>query len=73
MCNLDLPYAMLPSPADRTADRLQPLLDDGLITGAREGYEVTSLGRWFLRNITMALDAYLPQQDAARPLFSRTV
>ncbi|HET8837329.1 MAG TPA: oxygen-independent coproporphyrinogen III oxidase [Gemmatimonadales bacterium] len=73
MCNLDLPYAMLPSPADRTAERLQPLLDDGLITGAREGYEVTSLGRWFLRNITMALDAYLPQQDAARPLFSRTV
>ncbi|MEZ0335231.1 MAG: hypothetical protein ACAI18_14570 [Gemmatimonadales bacterium] len=74
MCNLDLPYCMLPPPADRSAARLQPLVDDGLLAEGREGYEVTSLGRWFLRNIAMALDAYLPQQAAeARPVFSRTV
>lgn len=73
MCNLDLPYAMLPPPADRTAGLLQPLLDDGLISRAREGYKVTWLGRWFLRNIAMALDAYLPELDDARPAFSRTV
>ena len=74
MCHLDLPYRMLPPPADQSAARLQPLVDDGLITRAGERYEVTSLGRWFLRNIAMALDAYLPQQVAeARPVFSRTV
>jgi oxygen-independent coproporphyrinogen-3 oxidase len=74
MCNLDLPYGMLPSPADQSAARLQPLVDDGLVAAGRERYEVTPLGRWFLRNIAMALDAYLPQQVAeARPVFSRTV
>ena len=74
MCNLDLPYRMLPPPADQVAARLQPLVNDGLVTAARDRYEVTPLGRWFLRNIAMALDAYLPQQFAeARPVFSRTV
>lgn len=74
MCNLDLPYRMLPPPADQSAARLRPLIEDGLIGEATRGYEVTSLGRWFLRNIAMALDAYLPQQAAeARPVFSRTV
>jgi oxygen-independent coproporphyrinogen-3 oxidase len=74
MCNLDLPFRMLPPPADQSAARLQPLVEDGLITAATQGYEVTSLGRWFLRNIAMALDAYLPQQAAeARPVLSRTV
>jgi oxygen-independent coproporphyrinogen-3 oxidase len=74
MCQLDLPYPMLPPPADASAARLQPLVVDGLITQGREGYEVTPLGRWFLRNIAMALDAYLPQQVAeVRPVFSRTV
>jgi hypothetical protein len=35
---------------------------------------VTPIGRYFLRNIAMALDVYLPQQlAAARPVFSRTV
>ncbi len=74
MCNLDLPYRMLPPPADQSAARLRPLIEDGLISEATRGYEVTSLGRWFLRNIAMALDAYLPQQAAeAKPVFSRTV
>jgi len=74
MCNLDLPYRMVPPPAEQSAARLQPLMDDGLISRSEESYEVTSLGRWFLRNIAMALDAYLPQQVAeAQPVFSRTV
>jgi oxygen-independent coproporphyrinogen-3 oxidase len=69
MCNLDLPFRMLPPPADQSAARLQPLVEDELITAGGEGYEVTSVGRWFLRNIAMALDAYLPQQAAAtRPV-----
>ena len=74
MCNLDLPYRMLPAPADDSTARLQPLVHDGLLAQTWEGYEVTALGRWFLRNIAMSLDAYLPQQVAeARPVFSRTV
>jgi oxygen-independent coproporphyrinogen-3 oxidase len=74
MCNLDLPYRLLPPPVERSRARLQPLVDEGLLTSAGERYEVTPLGRWFLRNIAMALDAYLPQQVAdARSVFSRTV
>ncbi|HET7468893.1 MAG TPA: oxygen-independent coproporphyrinogen III oxidase [Gemmatimonadales bacterium] len=74
MCNLDLPYHMVPPPAEQSAARLQRLVDEGLLIQSSERYEVTWLGRWFLRNIAMALDAYLPQQVAGtQPVFSRTV
>jgi oxygen-independent coproporphyrinogen III oxidase len=74
MCNLDLPHRLLPPPVEWSHGRLQPLVDDGLITAGSDAYEVTPTGRWFLRNIAMTLDAYLPQQvAAARPVFSRTV
>jgi oxygen-independent coproporphyrinogen-3 oxidase len=74
MCNLDLPDALLPPPVEDSRARLRPLVDDGLVTRGAERYEVTPVGRWFLRNIAMALDAYLPRQVAeARPMFSRTV
>jgi oxygen-independent coproporphyrinogen-3 oxidase len=74
MCSLELPYRLLPSPVEQSHMRLQPLVNDGLITAASDAYEVTPTGRWFLRNIAMTLDAYLPQQvAAARPVFSRTV
>jgi coproporphyrinogen III oxidase-like Fe-S oxidoreductase len=49
-------------------------VEDGLITVRLDRYEVTPIGRYFLRNVAMALDAYLPLQlAAARPVFSRTV
>jgi oxygen-independent coproporphyrinogen-3 oxidase len=74
MCNLELPYGLVPPPEEESHARLRPLLDDGLITAHNERYEVTPIGRYFLRNIAMALDVYLPQQlAAARPVFSRTV
>ena len=73
MCQLDLPYRMLPAPADESAARLGPLVDDGLVAEGGEGYRVTPLGRWFLRNIALALDAYLPGQTRDRPVFSRAV
>jgi hypothetical protein len=54
--------------------RLQPLMPGGLIAANRTLTEVTPAGRWFLRNIAMALSAFLPQQLAeARPVLSRTV
>ncbi|HET7469106.1 MAG TPA: oxygen-independent coproporphyrinogen III oxidase [Gemmatimonadales bacterium] len=74
MCQLDLPYHMLPAPADESAGRLRPLVDDGLVAESGESYQVTPMGRWFLRNIALALDAYLPRQTAGdRPVFSRAI
>lgn len=74
MCNLDLPYRLLPAPVEESQARLQPLVDDGLVEAGTEAYQVTATGRWFLRNIAMTLDAYLPRQrPAAPPVFSRTL
>jgi coproporphyrinogen III oxidase-like Fe-S oxidoreductase len=54
--------------------RLRALVEDGLIAAQPDRYEVTPMGRYFLRNVAMALDAYLPQQPpGTRPVFSRTV
>jgi oxygen-independent coproporphyrinogen-3 oxidase len=74
MCNLQLPHGLVPPPLEESHARLQPLAEDGLVTLHDDRYEVTAIGRYFLRNVAMALDAYLPQQLAAgRPMFSRTV
>lgn len=74
MCNLELPYDLVPPPGEESSERLQPLVEDGLISAKPDRYEVTPIGRYFLRNIAMALDAYLPeQQPGSRPVFSRTV
>ena len=74
MCNLELPYGLVPPPEEESHACLRPLLDDGLIRALNDRYEVTPTGRYFLRNVAMALDVYLPQQlTAARPVFSRTV
>ncbi len=54
---------------------LEPAIGDGLVTCADDGsLAVTPLGRLLVRNVAMAFDAYLPeQQKAGRPMFSRTV
>jgi coproporphyrinogen III oxidase-like Fe-S oxidoreductase len=50
------------------------LAEAGLLAAGSDAYEVTPAGRWFLRNLAMTLDAYLPGLVAAsRPVFSRTV
>jgi oxygen-independent coproporphyrinogen-3 oxidase len=51
---------------------LEPMARDGLVELDESGLRVTSLGRFFLRNICMPFDAYL-DQPADRPLYSRTV
>ena len=53
--------------------KLQPLLDDGLMTIKGQEITVTSTGRLFLRNIAMCFDAYLSPQRLQRPIYSRTV
>jgi coproporphyrinogen III oxidase-like Fe-S oxidoreductase len=53
---------------------LRPLVAEGLLAAHADRYEVTPVGRYFLRNIAMALDAYLPQaRPGVRSRFSRTV
>jgi oxygen-independent coproporphyrinogen-3 oxidase len=74
MCNLELPHRLLPPPEDESRAHLAPLVDDGLLASLGDRYQVTPMGRYFLRNIAMALDAHLSRQrQDARPLFSRTV
>lgn len=74
MCNLELPAALLPAPVADTRAALQPFVDDGLLAPDGDGYQVAVPGRFFLRNVAMVLDAYLPRQLAGgRPVFSRAV
>ncbi|HMQ30037.1 MAG TPA: oxygen-independent coproporphyrinogen III oxidase [Chloroflexaceae bacterium] len=73
MCNLELPFAMAADEAMREAfDRVAAYADEGLVTADGERIAVTDLGRYFIRNLCMELDAHLPQ-TAGRPIFSKTV
>jgi len=54
-------------------ERLQELEDDGLIELSPEGLKVTSLGKRFLRNICMCLDARLWAAQPTTQLFSMVV
>ncbi|MGY4538366.1 oxygen-independent coproporphyrinogen-3 oxidase [Mucilaginibacter sp. UYNi724] len=51
-------------------ERLQPLADDGIIELCSFGLKVTPLGKGFLRNICMALDARLWADKPGTQLFS---
>jgi len=55
--------------------RLEPLAADGLLrVDAKGNLDVLPNGRLLVRNIAMAFDAYLPeQQQSAQPMFSKTV
>ncbi|HZX59106.1 MAG TPA: oxygen-independent coproporphyrinogen III oxidase [Mucilaginibacter sp.] len=54
-------------------DRLQPLAEDGLIELNSLGLQVTPLGKRFLRNICMALDARLWADKPSTQLFSMAI
>lgn len=80
MCDLELDYADFAAAwqvdfgthfADAIAE-LPALAADGLITLTDRGFQVTDLGRIFLRNIAMCFDAYLRQASEAQPRYSRT-
>jgi oxygen-independent coproporphyrinogen-3 oxidase len=59
----------------RELEALEPARRDGLLERGEDGsLSATPLGRLLVRNLAMAFDAYLPeQQRAGRPMFSRTV
>jgi len=73
LCNLELPESLLAArplpdggllPAlDREREGLDRRREEGLLASTGAGYQVTPAGRWFLRNLCMELDAYLPQEE----------
>ncbi|NTU82849.1 MAG: oxygen-independent coproporphyrinogen III oxidase [Chloroflexales bacterium] len=73
MCNLELPFSMAHDPAmiDDFA-RVAGYADEGLVTVESDRLVVTDLGRYFIRNLGMELDAHL-SHTAGRPVFSKTV
>ncbi len=72
MCNMELPLAAVDDDFRAGLAALQPMQADGLIRIEPDRLTVTALGRPFVRNICMALDAYL-KADQAQPVFSKTL
>jgi oxygen-independent coproporphyrinogen III oxidase len=55
-------------------ERLKDASDEGLVVLAPDEIRVTPLGRIFIRNVAMAFDRYLQEQQMdQRPLFSKTL
>jgi len=76
MCNLELPLSSALDEGDEAMveaiERVAAHAEEGLVEVDGERIVVTDLGRFFLRNLCMELDAYLAR-TAERPLFSRTI
>lgn len=53
--------------------KLQPFIDEGLVTHSRDKIIVNGVGRLIIRNIAMCFDAYLDKMMKEKPIFSRTV
>ena len=54
-------------------ERFRGLEEDGIVETEEAGCSVTPLGRTFLRNVCMTLDARLARQTPPDRLFSRAV
>ncbi|MCS7079400.1 MAG: oxygen-independent coproporphyrinogen III oxidase [Chloracidobacterium sp.] len=72
MCNMELPLAEVEEDFRAGLASLRVMEDDGLIRFEGDRLTVTTLGRPFVRNICMTLDAYL-NADAVQPVFSKTL
>ena len=80
MCNLELPYALtvdgFGAPADELLadglERMRVYEDEGFVEFKPDRVEITPLGRFFVRNVCMELDAYLDDKSD-KPLFSKTI
>jgi oxygen-independent coproporphyrinogen III oxidase len=79
MCDLSLNYQQMSQKLGinfeeyfaRELESLSDLEGDALIVRTPLGFDVTTTGRLFIRNIAMRFDAYLPKENERR--FSRTV
>jgi len=80
MCNLELPFELPGVTNDRKLDlifkpeldRLRAFEKEGFVTFHADRIRVTDLGRFFIRNLCMELDAYL-ERTGDKPLFSKTI
>lgn len=72
MCNLELPYTIAGPTLEPAIERLRSYVDEGFVEAQSDRIVVTRLGRFFIRNLCMELDAYLPALSD-RPVFSRTI
>jgi oxygen-independent coproporphyrinogen-3 oxidase len=56
-------------------EQLEPAVADGLVVIEGDGsFAVTPLGRLLVRNVAMAFDAYLPEQErSGKRIFSKAV
>jgi oxygen-independent coproporphyrinogen-3 oxidase len=53
--------------------KLQPFIEDGLVTIEPDKIVVHGLGRLVIRNIAMCFDAYIDAMMKEKPIFSKTV
>lgn len=72
MCRFSTKWTTLEDLDKFNTDLLEELKEDGLINLSHEGIEVTDSGKPFIRNICMALDAYLWNSNT-KVKFSQTV
>jgi oxygen-independent coproporphyrinogen III oxidase len=74
MCNAALPFALIPGDPAALLRHYEPFAQDGLITIEADRVQVTPTGRFFLRNLAFALDAYRVSTDThGARRFSRAV
>ncbi len=74
LCNGRLDRSLLPADEGETLDAFRAFEADGLVLLGEQVITVTPTGRFFLRNLAMALDAYRkPHTGQPAPRFSRTV
>jgi oxygen-independent coproporphyrinogen-3 oxidase len=71
MCNLELSLRSLAELTEDPRELFAPFAADGLVTIEGDRLAVTPPGRFFLRNICMALDAYSHPVDL--PVYSGTI
>ncbi|HTK43694.1 MAG TPA: oxygen-independent coproporphyrinogen III oxidase [Gemmatimonadales bacterium] len=67
MCNLELPLALIED-LGAGLTSLLTFADDGLVERRGDRVVVTPTGRFFLRTLCTAFDAYLPMASDARPI-----
>ncbi len=58
---------------DASLKKLNPLIQDGLLSRQDQKLIVSPIGRLLIRNIVMNFDAYLDAVSKEKPVFSRTV
>lgn len=74
LCNSHLDRSLLPDDGGATLDAYRAFEADGLVLVGERAITVTPVGRYFLRNLAMVLDAYRkPSLGRESPRFSRTV